>query len=545
MKSISKTTILLILITTAAFLIRLIRIVNFPPLLWDEAALGYNSYSILRTLRDEYGQILPLIFKSFGDYKPGFYIYLAAPFIALFDLNELSVRLPSVIFGSLTPLFLYLLITQISPKSRKLGLIAALITTFNPINIHYSRGAWETNILTFQLVIASYLFFKYINTTKTKFLFFSSICFAISLYTYQSAKLITPLLILFLVVLNFRFLVPRIKHTLIAFALPVIFLSLPLIYGLIFQSSASRIQVVNLFSYPRTTEELSVVKNESSPLSYKLFNNENVYFLRIFLNHYFNYFSPKFLVFQGDWQNTRHADPYHGIILYPSLVFFLLGLIKLATSHPIKKLEKFFLFWLLAAPIPAALTRDLVQATRALSLSIPLIYFIASGISFTHNLIKSKILFTAIIGIYILSFVYYSELYHFHLGRKIPSEWLFGYKQAMEYTIQNQHKFDNIYISDFYGQPYIYYLFYSKYSPSQYQKYAFLKQDTLDTGKIENISNVHFGSFDFKGQKNQPKSLLILTHEELVRQGVNPDEHQLIHLSPINGYSTFYAYETN
>ena len=32
----------------------------------DETAIGYNAYSILKTGRDEYGNYMPLYFKSFN-----------------------------------------------------------------------------------------------------------------------------------------------------------------------------------------------------------------------------------------------------------------------------------------------------------------------------------------------------------------------------------------------------------------------------------------------------------------------------------------------
>ena len=153
----------------AIFLISLILrlyLSSYPPLLWDEASLGYNAYSILKTGRDEYGKLLPLIFKSFGDYKPGLYVYLSAPFIAILGLNQLAVRLPSILLGSLTPIFLYLLITALNPKKKKLATISALLLAVTPFHIHFSRGAWETNILTFQLVLASLTFTKYFNTKK-------------------------------------------------------------------------------------------------------------------------------------------------------------------------------------------------------------------------------------------------------------------------------------------------------------------------------------------------------------------------------------------
>ena len=96
MKTPFKTKLILLIIFIFSLLIRLSYCQTIP-LLWDEAALGYNAYSIIQTGRDEYGQFLPLIFKSFGDYKPGFYVYLTIPFIKIFGLNEISVRFPSIL----------------------------------------------------------------------------------------------------------------------------------------------------------------------------------------------------------------------------------------------------------------------------------------------------------------------------------------------------------------------------------------------------------------------------------------------------------------
>src|SRR2546423_2218531 len=66
---------------------------------WDEAALGYNAYSIMQTGRDEFGTLLPVVLRSFDDYKPALYTYLIIPFIPFFDLTVLAVRLPSALFG--------------------------------------------------------------------------------------------------------------------------------------------------------------------------------------------------------------------------------------------------------------------------------------------------------------------------------------------------------------------------------------------------------------------------------------------------------------
>src|SRR3989338_2905971 len=83
------------------------------PLLWDEAALGYNAYSILKTGKDEYGIFMPLILKSFGDYKPALYAYAAVLPVGLFGLNEFSVKLPSAVSGVAIIGLVYLLVSEL------------------------------------------------------------------------------------------------------------------------------------------------------------------------------------------------------------------------------------------------------------------------------------------------------------------------------------------------------------------------------------------------------------------------------------------------
>src|SRR3990167_3514972 len=99
-----KKNFLIFLVFFLAFVLRFYHLNLTPPsLYWDEVSLGYNAYSILKTTRDEHGKLLPLTnFAAFGDYKPPGYIYAAVPAIAVFGLNEFSVRFPSDFFGVLT-----------------------------------------------------------------------------------------------------------------------------------------------------------------------------------------------------------------------------------------------------------------------------------------------------------------------------------------------------------------------------------------------------------------------------------------------------------
>jgi 4-amino-4-deoxy-L-arabinose transferase-like glycosyltransferase len=543
MKINNKRFLILTAIFLLGFFIRIFKTSSYPPLLWDEAALGYNAYSILQTGRDEYGQFLPLIFKSFGDYKPGLYVYLCLPFVKIFGLNELSVRLPSIILGSLLPIFLYLLIKKISPKSHKIAIIAALITAFNPYNIHFSRGAWETNILTCELVLASYFFYSYLQSQKSKHLFFSALIFGLSLFTYQAGKMISFFIVLTLFFLNFKKL--NFKKLFFSFILPLGLLSLPIIYGLLFGSNANRLKVVSLFSYPRSTIETQTIISETNQVDYTLFYSQPTFFLRNFLFRYFNHFSSRFLAFEGDWQNPRHSTPYIGVLLYPSFIFLFIGIFFAFTRRQKKPINRFFLFWLLLSPIPSALTRDSIQSVRAMSLSVPLIYFISLGIFAFFQKFNSKIIKILIIFLYFISFLYYGDLYLNHMTKKNPIDFLYGHQQAIDYLIKNKDRFQQIYMTDYYGQPYIYYLFYSQYSPLAYQQQANLEESSLDTGKVKTIDNIRFETAQYNFIKDHPGTMGIFSQEEIYRQGIDKSEDfkNFIPLSPIGNISCFYAYE--
>ena len=100
--------------------------VNPPSLDWDEASLGYNAYSILKTGADEYGNFLPLSIRSFDDYKPPLYVYLDVPSVAVFGLNEFGVRFTSALIGFLSVIAVYFLVKEIfetmgDDKKRKTG----------------------------------------------------------------------------------------------------------------------------------------------------------------------------------------------------------------------------------------------------------------------------------------------------------------------------------------------------------------------------------------------------------------------------------------
>jgi len=111
-----------------------------PSVNWDEAAFGYNAYSLLLTGRDEYGYKLPLVFRSFDEYKPPLYVYLSVPFIKFMGLNEASARMVSKISGVLN-VMLIMIIASLLTRNRKVGLASGFLAAIEPWTLIFSRPA--------------------------------------------------------------------------------------------------------------------------------------------------------------------------------------------------------------------------------------------------------------------------------------------------------------------------------------------------------------------------------------------------------------------
>ncbi len=199
MKKFIKKYIWLILIVVLAAVLRFYQLDSNPPSLsWDEAAIGWNAKSMFHTRRDEYGTRLPLVFKSFGDYKAPLYIYLTAPVVGVLGLSPVSIRLVSVLAGITSVVVLYLLSKKLALDD-KTALISSLLLTVTPWSVMLSRGAFEQNLSLLFILLFIYCFvctFK-----KPIWLYASAFFLALSLYTYHSPKIFSPLFLLALIVI--------------------------------------------------------------------------------------------------------------------------------------------------------------------------------------------------------------------------------------------------------------------------------------------------------------------------------------------------------
>lgn len=479
--------IYLLIITVIGAVFRLYQLGSIPiSLNWDEVSWGYNAYSMLQTGKDEYGETLPLSFRAFNDFKQPVYVYIETVPIAIFGLTPLAVRLPSAVFGILTIPAIFFLTRQVFDRHKKkewIALITALSFAISPWSIQFSRVAFEANVALFFTVTGAYLFIKGAHKKDIKILLLALIVISISSFTYHSAKIFTPLLVLVLFLTYFRYFWANKK---VLVALSIIYLLLNSLWILDMRTTARGRSVMF------TSNQTEILKPHLTylaekdltplPINKTLFNRRIIY-IKKYAQNYLSNFDPNYLFVKGD--NARHHAPGMGVMYITLIPIIIIGLIALAKY---KEKEKWIIiFWLLASPLAAALAVDSPNASRALVMLPP--WEIAVGLGATTLILilrNHRLVLLAIAGVIALNVMYFASQYFMTTNIKTAPYWQDGYKEAVEYAINNTDK--NIYFSNKLEQPYIFYLFYKKYDPSAYQASGGSYRTQDKCYKIDNIS---------------------------------------------------------
>jgi 4-amino-4-deoxy-L-arabinose transferase-like glycosyltransferase len=379
--------IFLIIIILIALFTRIYKLGQSPPGLYlDEAAQGYNAYSILKTGKDEFGKNFPIVFRSFADFKTPIYIYLIVPLIPLFGLTPFAVRFPAFFFGLLNIPLLFLLVKYLAPKKYNtyLALISSLVLAISPWHILFSRADFESTIALFFLCSGLYVF--YLSLSKPKLLIFSSMLLAISFLAYHAERFVTPIIVLALIISYWNILVSKshYKYFFIGIAAGFVLL-IPTITIAFTPGFFTRAAGVNIFSFHNQLPT-GYLNNYTGHFSV-LLNNTYYISTREFLTLYMSYFSPRNLFSLGDY-DQRTSYPGIATFFIWEFPFYVLGLYWFVKTKLNKKFKFLTFLLLLISPIPAAITRDPYTTIRSLQMVIPLCIIIAFGIYQSYEKIK-------------------------------------------------------------------------------------------------------------------------------------------------------------
>jgi len=467
---------------------RLFKLGEIPQgLSWDEAAVGYNGWSIWTTRRDEWLNFLPVSFKSFGDYKAPLAIYMNGASTTLFGFENWAIRLPYAL-SAIFSIIIFCCITQLLAWkgyfSSTSALYGAIIFAALPWHIHFSRISFESTISLLLVLLAVFcivLFDKIKERLESKHheslaaatsigvAFFLSL----SLYAYHSSKIFVPVLLILLTAI-FRKTIFKERRIISIFVLSLIIFSLPLLRDSLLGAGGTRSDVLIKVSVSRPLDSIKEVA-------------VNV------LQH----LEPDYVLF-GKTDTLRHGDGAFGILLPGMLCLLLIGLfldsklflVRSGRFADVSRHQRLFLItiaWLVAGMLPGWISQDAPHANRTLLALPSLILFAMLGWDYLHTAITQSNpgrsdLARSVLGICILVdilwFIGYQHHYYYVFSKNSDDAFQSGYAEIHDYLASRREAGtlpSTVVFSGVYGQPQIYALLYEKINPVSYHQNA-LKQ---------------------------------------------------------------------
>lgn len=458
---------------------------------WDEAAIGYNGWSVWQTRRDEWLERLPISFRSFGDYKAPLAIYANGLFTSLLGLNVWVIRLPFALSGVLGVVCFYYLISNLLALKQKqksyssskwLAVIGSATLAISPWHILFSRVGFESGLALTEVILATTLLLlsvqkKWPRWQVSGLQITSGLIFASTFYTYHSAKVMVPIFLILLLFLLQRSKLLSIKHGFLYLS-GIIVAIIPFILDSLLGEGLARASVT-IFAQALSFPDL----------------------ITTFVQNILAHLNPKFLV-MGQADSIRHSIGSMGV-LFPSTAF--LAIIGFISSLRGRRtfIWQLSLIWMVAGLVPAIIGVEVPHPNRAL-LALPGFILLALlGLDHLTKIIFSfvkpnrKIQIALICLLVVVEITQLSLFLHQYFGtyaRQSSSSFQDGYTEMFAevwsyYDGNNgKHSVDQIVITSEYGQPYIYALLTRKISTLQYHNGAlinFLFPDVVQLSDLD------------------------------------------------------------
>jgi 4-amino-4-deoxy-L-arabinose transferase-like glycosyltransferase len=312
----------------------------------DEAALSYNAYSIAKSGRDEDGAVMPLFFRSFGDYKSPLYPYLLAGIFKITGPHKTVARAFSAALGAATVLLLGLLAIRLTGRT-VVGVVVTVIAGLTPWLFELGRVALEVAtqpLLLTLLLLALHRSWR-TGTWRLQEGVLVGLLLGLLLFSYTGNRLLAPLLAAALAVFAGR---GRWRWLLAAWGTFAAFLVLLATYALRHPGTITA-------RYGATT-----IAREG---------HSHAWVVMQAIANWFHDIDPWFWATSGDPVPYVHNGGY-GSLFAAVVVLAIVGFVWVLVRKRDDLWWRYVLVATLVAPIPAALTVDRHNAIRLAALPV-------------------------------------------------------------------------------------------------------------------------------------------------------------------------------
>ncbi|MBI2326123.1 hypothetical protein HYU91_01920 [Candidatus Collierbacteria bacterium] len=513
--------LLLLIILLAAFLY--FYMINQLPigLSDDEAAVGYNAYSILLTGRDEFGKFFPIAFRFFGAYTPPLYVYLTVPAIKIFGISAAAIRIPSGMVSLLGIVIVYLFVEKLGLfRSRLVGLAGAFTFAIIPWVFYYARVGYE--VTTGYIIFSLGMFFLWDGLSQKKVSLVGLFVLSISSYIAHTERYLVPIF-LFSIVVFFR------KQIFV-------------------KRNTKKIIIGSIVLFVTQIPNLFLLTTRSFWVKNSLMNPNTGEMIKDFVSQWLTYFSPKELFGISSDINLQHTSPELPLIYSWLIIPFLIGLYRLYLKKGTPA-GKFLIVWLLVSPIPGALSGHFISIQRVMPLIVPIILVISLGFEFIKSRVGRRFFVSGFILLSAFSLLLLWRSYFVLFPKERWPYWSYGYEQLA--GIIKDRPSDRFVIDSARARTvYVNLLFYLKYPPDIYQE-LMLSELLANYYSVPNIDLSHrFANLELRPVTWARDVFVdqILVGDALAISSQQVDEHFLVKVFEINdpnGIPILFGYKTN
>ena len=456
----------------------------------DEASFGYNAYSILKTGKDEYGRVVPIVLESFGDNKLALFSYWLIPFIGILGLSEFSVRLGIVVAGILSLIITYVLVKELF-RNKKLALLTTFILSITPWHFVFSRYASETMLALLFYLVSVLLFCLWFRSNNFYYFLFCIIMLLFSTLSYYSSW--TPIIFTICV---YSLILIRKEKIISLIIKKIIILSIPIVIILaLLMSSGRRVRQINILehsnAYPLLQEQIREDQLKFPINITRLFHNKLTFYPSFILNALSKNLSFDFLFLSGDKPENKFSIPYNGVLYLWLSPFLFIGFIYLFKKKSIE--FNLVLYGLIFSVfIGSALSVYGSESQRSI-IAAPIFCLVCSyGILTILKHMKKEWIFVLLFLIY-GSLIFYqianfNHQYFWHAQVHTPWFNNYGEKEMVQTLELLKSKYREVIIA---GNPYIFSYFFNKEDP----KMAQLESDEIRTNELGYRFRVKLGDY--------------------------------------------------
>lgn len=505
MRSRAFTVFVFIGILVVAAVLRLWNLGGVPPRAsMDEASIGYNAYSVLKTGGDEFGQFPFISQRGYDDWRRSTYLFLVAPFVGVFGLSSIPIRLPAVILSLFTIWAVYEISMLLFSKPGRPGtvpsLIAAALWAISPWHVYLSRIGHETNAYASTSIFGLLFFLR--GLKRSGYFIPSMVFFALAIISYYAGQIFIPLFGAGLIALYFKEITNSLKQS------PKFRLLFFLVGGICFwiasltfsPSAIVRFSGTSTFKpeahwqeYTKRLERWSQA-NEKGDIIGRFLNSKYTFPLEVFFRAYSSHYQPKWLFFNSG--DEPFKAPNTGLLYLWQLPFIFLGLVAVFFEKKLDlRVRKIIFLWFILSSLPGGVATSAPHAMRAYPALFTWELFTAVGIVKAFevmNKIKPYVVIALLLGAS-AGLGWFLRNYFVQFPYEQSGSFHFAFSRAVEYAQRVENKYQKIVFSNENNlyQSYMLFLYYNTYDPALYRKQG-------GTGSGGYAQTHAFGKYEFR-----------------------------------------------